>query len=174
MPVEAHGIADTPGKYLRPCSVCFQTADKRVTIFVGFAYIARRPHWDIQQAVGTKSYKFPSVVAILWKLVVDCDRLRGIRKMGLDIIVPQYAIYFGDVERSIAKGNAVGHVQSLGDGKDFFGFGFAGLTYSRVHLALFKAADEQRTLRTQRQRPGIRHVAGINTDLKARRQRHDL
>ena len=87
-------------------------------------------------------------MAILWKLVVDGDRLRGIGKMGLDIIVPQNAIYFGDVERSIAKGNAVGHVQSLSDGKDFFSFGFAGRTYNRVHLSLFKAADEQRTFRT--------------------------
>ena len=56
--------------------------------------------------------------------------------MGLDIIVPQNAIYFGDVKRSIAKGNAVGHIQCLRHGKDFFGFGFAGLTYNRVLLAL--------------------------------------
>jgi hypothetical protein len=52
MPVEADRITNTPSKYLTPGSVGFQTADKGVTIFVGLAYIARRPHWDIQQPVG--------------------------------------------------------------------------------------------------------------------------
>jgi hypothetical protein len=89
-------------------------------------------------------------MAILWKLIENCDRLRRIREAGLDIIVPQYAIYFGDIKGSIAEGNSVGHVQSTRDGKDLFTFAFAGLTDNRIHFSLIQGADEQRALGTQR------------------------
>src|SRR5215510_6199350 len=89
MPVETHGIADTSSKYLRRRSVRLHAADKRVTILVGLTYIARRSYGNVEQPVGAKSDKLPSVMAVLWKLVIDRDRLWGIGETGLDIIVAE-------------------------------------------------------------------------------------
>src|SRR5215470_13716469 len=89
MPVETHGIADTSSKYLWCRSVRFQATDERVTILVGLTYIARRSYGDIEQPVGAKSDKLPSVMAVLWKLVIDRDRLWEIGETGLNIVVAE-------------------------------------------------------------------------------------
>src|SRR5262249_21718701 len=97
MPIEAHCIANTSSKHFRPGPIRFHTVDKRVTIFVGLANVARCTYGDVQQPVRTESHKLPAVVAILWKLIIDSHRFRRIiTQAGLDIVVPQYTVYLGN------------------------------------------------------------------------------
>src|SRR5262245_885252 len=84
MPVETHGIANAPSKYLRRRSVRLQAADKRVTILVALTYVARRSYGDVEQPVGAKGDKLPSVMTVFWKLIVDRGRLRRNGQMGLN------------------------------------------------------------------------------------------
>src|SRR5262245_21325718 len=65
MPVETHGIADTPSKYLRCHSIRFQAADERVTILVGLTYITRRADGDVEEAVGARSDKLANMKGVL-------------------------------------------------------------------------------------------------------------
>ena len=118
MPVKSHRIANTHRENLEPRAVRVHPVDNCVPR-VGLANIARRSDRYIEHAVRTEGDKFPPMVFLMRKLVVDDYWLRRTLQVRLDVVIARYARYFGHIERAVPNGNAIRHVQPACD-LDYF------------------------------------------------------
>ena len=143
MPVKPDGIADTRGVNVPFPVLQVDPQDRRITGIAAFADITGRAHRHIQPPVGTEGDELPSVPAVGGKIVINDHRFRRIVQPLLDIVVAQDPIHLGDVQRSVAEGDPVGHVQPPIDQNSLIGLFVAIPIRHRVHIPGGPRPDEQ-------------------------------
>ena len=108
VPVEPDGVPHSRREHLESGPVRPHPQDRGIARVGPFADVARSPHRDVEQPVGSEPDEFPAVVFVLREGIVDDDRLgRGLQPR-FDPVVPQDPVDLGDVERTPAKRHAVG------------------------------------------------------------------
>ena len=165
MPVEADSVADAAREGFERRTVRPHPVDRGVH-GLGLADVARRAHRDVEQTVRSEGDELPAVVAVLRELADD-DGLGRIREARLDPVVTEHAVHLRHVERAVAEGDAVRHVQAARDAHDLSGA--AGRIAHGEDRAPLTVADEERPGRTHRHRPRVRD-AGVEADLETGRE----
>ena len=99
--------------------------------------------------------------------VIDDDGIGGASEPVLDIVVPENAIHFGDIQCSVPVGDAVRHIQSVRDGHDAVGLFVCIAVDHRVNISPVAGADKEYSARAQRHRSRPRNVLREERDLKA-------
>ena len=101
---------------------------------------------------------------ILRQILVDHDRLRRAVEIVFNFLDLGDLRQLGDVERAVLEGEPVRTIEARGDD---FHLALAALLDDGVDLVLQAAADEDRALVALTQRTRVRHIAGIELDIKA-------
>src|SRR5439155_1861891 len=121
-PRYSYAVSDAARKNLEPRTVRLHSPDRRVRI-TAIADVAWGANLQIQETVRTKRKVLPSVVRIGREPIAD-DRCLQRRSRGRLLqplehaVVPQDAVGLGDVQRAVAKGDAVWHPQAARHGRD--------------------------------------------------------
>ena len=170
MPVEADRVADAARESFQPGAVRLHSVNGSVDVRIHLADVAGRTHRHVQQAVRAESDEFPAVMAVARELVADHHRFGRILQAALDIVVAQDAADLGDIERTVAEGDAVRGIESPGDGDDLVGPAVAVGIGQRVHRAFGARADEHRASVAERERPGVVDIVGEHGDPEPRWQ----
>src|SRR3989449_1210345 len=169
MPVKANRVAHATGKYFKAGAVRFHARNHRIAVRVGFADVARRAHWDIKQAVGPESDKFPTVRPFYRKAIADDDRLGRAIQPRFDIVIAKHSANLGDIKRAVVKRHTIGRLQSLGDSNDA-SRAFFCWSRKRIDFPRPAGADEYSPFRTQDHGASIANIVNEDGDFESRRQ----
>src|SRR5689334_5573216 len=169
MPIKSDGVADTAGKYLEIAAVGLHAHDRGIAIRVRFTNIARRTDWHVEISVRPERNKFPTMLAIMRKAIVDDDGLWRVLEPRLDVVVTEHAIDLCHVKRAIFDRDTVWHVKALSNDQWFVDLRSVIASLNRINLTRVATADEQRAVRTEGHGARVRNLC-IELDLKTRRQ----
>ena len=87
--------------------------------------------------------------------------------MPLDVVVSQDPARGRDIQRAVAKGDAVGHLETAGDQHDAIRLVIAVAIDDRVHLARLHRSHEHGALRTERHHARVLDVLSEHADLES-------
>ena len=117
MPVEADGVAHAARDHFGAAAVEIHAADLAVRVG-GRHVVAGLADRNIELVVGADADELPAVGLVLRQIVVDHRRLRRTVEIVLDLVDLGDLREFGDVERAVLEGEAVGAMQARGDRLD--------------------------------------------------------
>ena len=101
MPIEPYRVAYATRKYLKPCPVELQTGNGGIAFIRALADIAGRADWHVEQAIRPEADELLAMMGIArWR----------VGQVRLDVVIAQDAVDFSDIERTIVKDHAVGHL----------------------------------------------------------------
>jgi hypothetical protein len=170
MPIEADGVSNTASQDLEVAAIGTHVGDGSVTRVLRLTDIAGCAHGNVELSIGPESDEFPSVMLVSRKVVSDDDGLRRIVQSGFDVIEAKHSAHFRHVERTVTKGDTVGHVEVRGHDVDFISAPVSFAIRDGVDIVARAVAYEERSLLTQSQRPSVRNVCRVELDSEARRK----
>src|SRR5216684_4705630 len=113
MEIEADRIAHAAHIGFRAAAVEIDAPDLAVGLGRQ-ADVTGRADIDVELVVWPHRDEFPAMRLVIGELVVDDDRLRRIVEIVLDLLELRDPGAFGDVERAVVEGEAVGPIQAGG------------------------------------------------------------
>ncbi len=107
------------------------------------------------------------MLSIRGKIISDNCGFGRIFQSPFNIIESEYPANLGHVKRTVTKGHAIGHIQTLCQGKDLVSFVVAVSIYDGVDFARFASGDKKRALFSHRHGPSILYLICVNIYLES-------
>ena len=169
--VEADAVAHAARHDLGPAAREVEPRDRGVERARRRADVARRADRNVELSVRAKRDELPAVMGVGRIGIAGHFGLGRAGEITRDVAEAQDAVHRADVEGAVAKRDAARRVESTGHDEHLVHSIVAVAIHERVHLALGARAHEHDAGRTDRHLAGARHVAGVDGDAEARRQR---
>ena len=163
VPVEADRVAHAAHVNLGARTIQIHPPDLAMVLVMQHV-VAGLSDRNIELVVRPDGDELPAMGFVLWKLVIDHDRLRRAVQIVLDLFDLGDLRQFGDIERAVLECDAVRTIEARGDDLDR---PLAVLVLDTIDLVDEAAADEYRALVAKRQRARVRHARGIDLDVEA-------
>ena len=140
--IEPNRVAHAAGDRLHAAAVEIHAHDLRIGLRRQ-ANITRRADIDVELVIGPERHELPAVRLVVREAVVDDDGLGRIGDIIFDIFELRDLGAFGDIERAVVEGEAVGPIQT---GRNDEEFAFTALFDHGIHFVENSVADEDGAL----------------------------